>query len=374
MFLAKIIPTCLVPALKVSVDDQQILKEHFEEFINAITYSLPQLLDSISHSDLIAEPNEESLELVLDIRRDLMLLICEQSLSESGISAHFQIEGDLYRNILKEIGEKLLLNDRHNVALKIFNKYQALLGEGKWKREYGASFGFVRYCDMYYAHASSKANVQEIMFILSIAAQFLENFNVDHKFLGLKLSDIIIENCERTFLVDSNIHMVIFKNCLDNSQKLLDDHNCQALLWRNIIRTLTLDATILGNYKWNEVDDAMKILFLKIKMESKRDLRRELRRLMVDLMIKCSPAVKSESVGCVESVRQDVLKTAEWNVKWFRWIRELIELFVFECLSISNSTESTADVIRVMTKSPIGIIIGQLSIVFTYSSFIWPIY
>lgn len=348
--IEELIAICLAPSLEQSIDDRQILPEDYEEFKSNCSKHLPLLFDVLSEGITgeifnFKDDNEDHLPLKVSLFR----LICEQTFQFKHIENPFKVNNRETISVLNEFYDKILKNEEDKLFDKSFENYKSLLLSGKWKTELGASYGFLQFCEICLTRSEKFNKSEKVYFILSIATQFLENFSPDFKALGLQLFQIIVLRFDKTMLIGANIHKVIFKACLDNSRKMLNE-TCQILLWDTLVKSLTMDDGILKCEKWNELDDCLQVLFQKIKMESKAGIRDYL-KLVLTFLIKTSSPFKNDLMNKSDKIlalQNQVLVSEQRNVAFFRWIRDLCELFIFECLSTSNSRQrSTLDTINV---------------------------
>lgn len=230
--------------------------------------------------------------------------------------------------------------------------YKKKLLDNKWKLDIGSTYGFLFFCDLYLTHQDIQLDLQTILFVLSIASQFIDCIHGEIKLLGLRLYSLIVAHSPVKLLLESNVHKVVIKSCLDNAQKLLPD-DCLVLLWDNVTQAVCLDEKgILQDLNWNELDDSLHLLFQKIKLESKREIRRELRGFLKKVVVKCYTLNHKEVDKLLNDrdflkIQREITDNQTKNVKLFRWITDLKELFIFECLSVNNCEASTEEVLIV---------------------------
>lgn len=345
---SELIGICTLPQLLQDIEDNAIHKDNFVEFTKILEINFPVLLDLLSSPAFIQELCDEEEHDTLLLRQKLILLMCEHAPITPNTIPPYTIDnselfGNLRRICLSHLTSGPLLTQCMDI-------YKQQLLDNKWKRSMGTCYGFVYFCDLFTNSPDNQVDLQSILFILSIASQFIDCIHGEIRLLGLRLYAIILTQCPRQQILETNVHKVIIKSCLDNSQKLLAE-DCLLLLWTCVTQAVCLDdQRLLKDLNWNEVDDSLHLLFQKIKLESNRALRQKLRSLLQAIVIKCvgEPAAgELLATSDLLQVQQEIHSRAIKNVKLFRWLRDFKELFIFECLSVSNSVESTKEALLV---------------------------
>lgn len=338
-----------VPLLIQDVEDHSIDKGTFTEFIQILDVNLPVLLDLLSQSDFIQElTTEDDNDLAL-LRKRLIMMMCEHAPILPGLYPPYTSNNhDLWININRICSSSELSTP--SLLHECLSTYKDRLLSHKWRRDMGSSHGFVYYCHLYLQSLGGKVDLQTVLFILSIASQFIDCIHGEVKVLGLRLYSIILTQCPSELVLDANVHKVVIKSCLENSQKLLND-DCVLLLWDDVVQAVTLDEKMMADLNWNELDDGLHLLFQRIKLEGKRGMRQKFRKSLMQVIKACFGREMKDLFGGkdLSKVQQEMMRrtTVEMNEKLFRWITDLKELFIFECLSVSNCAESTEEALRV---------------------------
>lgn len=309
----------------------------------------PVLLDFLSNNERIQEIIAEDDPEAARLRQQLIMLMCEHSPIMPGVYPPFTAESPAFAVHLNRICVTNHITSGHILG-QCLQDYKDLLLDSKWRLAIGTSYGFVSFCHLYLNSRDIHVDLQTLLFILSIASQFIECIHGAIKLLSLRLYELILGHGPPQLILASNVHKVVIKSCLDNAQKLLSDE-CLLLLWSNVAQALILDEKgLLQDLHWNELDDSLLLLFQRIKLEGKRKVRAQLRGVLADIIRKCfetKGALSFRNDGdCIET-QQEITRMQIKNVKLFRWITDLKELFIFECLSVSNGTESTKETLSV---------------------------
>lgn len=327
--LKELIESCLLPELVQDVEDLPIHADNFEEFKKSLNYNLPLVLDHLSNQELIYHLNQDDDDDILQLRCQLIMLLCEQA----PIGQPFRVNSN---------SDKLWTGLRSKAAplitpgslAKCLQLYKDKLMEGRWKRNLGSTYGFVHFAELHLKNIDP--DLPTTLFVLAIASQFMECIHAEIKQLALSLYKLILLQCPKKLILDANVNKVIISICLENAQKLLKD-DCLINLWDNVKEAIIMDERITKDLNWNELDDALQLLFQRIKLEGDRRSRERLRNILLEIIIKCRP----HSADYKDTMSRQNSKNYTENVKLFRWIVDLKELYIFECLSISNVTEST---------------------------------
>lgn len=343
--LSELVDVCSVPQLNQDIEDHPIDRSQFMEFTEILAINLPVLLDLLSNQEFILELSSEDDSDNVLMRQRLVMLMCEHAPVIPGHTPPYSVDNpELWIN-LKRICLSSEIASR-SVLVDCLASYKERLLNSKWKRDLGSAHGFVYFCDVYLSSGDNPMDLQTILFILSIASQFIDCIHAEVKLLGLRLYAVILVRCPREMVLDTNVHKVVIKSCLDNCQKLIPDE-CLLLLWDDVVEAVCLDQAMLEDLNWNELDDCLHLLFQRIKLEGKREMRAKLRSKLQRIIVKCygpggEEILKDEDML---SVQQKII--GRQNVKLFRWIVDLKELFIFECLSVSNCADSTEEALRV---------------------------
>lgn len=229
--------------------------------------------------------------------------------------------------------------------------YQEKLADKKWRMDIGSAYGFVYFCGVYLKGQSTDTDHRSMLYILSMASQFIDCIHGEIKLLGLRLYELILAHCPPGEIVKANVHRVVIRSCLDNCQKLLPN-DCLLLLWKVIADSVCLPGgQIIDDLSWNELDRSLQQLFQKIKLEGSREIRQNLRSILKRMIVECyggEQEAKNDLEGSdVLVTQQKILRKKKKNIKIFRWITDLKELYLFECLSISNSSSTTDEALSV---------------------------
>lgn len=332
--LKELVEVCLVPGLVRDVEDYPIHPDSFQEFRKSLEINLPLLLDHLSSQDVLLELDEDDDCDIKQLRLQFIMLMCEQAPN----GQPFRLNSDLVWNGLEARSNPYVTAE---LLTKGLERYKEQLIDGKWKRNLGPAFGFAHFAELHLREI--KPDLEITMFLLSIASQFIECIHAEIKQLALMLYHLILSQCPKKLILEANVNKVIISICLQNSQKLLKDE-CLISLWVNVKSAILMDDRITSDYNWNELDDGLQLLFQRIKLEGDRRARESMRNILLEIIMRCC----REPVGLRE-IRHSNLedhRSAE-NVKLFRWIADLKELYIFECLSISNCVESTLNSLQV---------------------------
>lgn len=344
--LSELITVCSVPQLLRDIEENPIHADNFQDYTKTLEDNVTTLLDLISDRQFIAEELDKDDDCdVVQLQLRLLMLMCEHAPINGHIHPPYSTKRTHFWSTLNTICTRHFSSGR--LLAQCLELYKVQLLGKKWRTEIGACHGFVYFSELLLN--SQVQDLQTLLFFLSIASQFIDCIHGEIKLLALRLYDVLLRRCPSKLILDSNVHKVVIKSCLDNCQKLLNE-DCLVLLWTNVGQALCMDAAgILKDLNWNELDDSLNLLLQKIKLEGKREIRQKLRAVLLRIINTCSGhgEKQCETSRDLLDLQQRVAKGKWKNVKLYRWTADLKELFIFECLSVSNSIESTKEVLMV---------------------------
>lgn len=347
--LSELMAVCSVPPLIRDIEENPIHADNYQEFTNILERNISDLLDLISDRQFIDEELDKDDDSdVVQLQLRLLMLMCEHAPINGDLHPPYTTTNRICWKTLNQVCTNHFSSGRLLGQCLELYKVQ-LLGQ-KWRTQIGACHGFVHFSELLFK--AQVEDLQTLLFILSIASQFIDCIHGEIKLLALRLYDLLLHRCSAKLILDSNVHKVVIKSCLDNCQKLLSE-DCLVLLWTNVGQALCMDdAGILKDLNWNELDDSLNLLLQKIKLEGKREIRQKLRSVLMRIVNTCSGHGEKQCETNMDlmDLQQRVAKGKWKNVKLYRWTADLKELFIFECLSVSNSVESTKEALMVSRK------------------------
>ncbi|GAB0087449.1 hypothetical protein DMENIID0001_017510 [Sergentomyia squamirostris] len=319
----KLLESCILPESHVDITENPLDTISFKEFKECLQQVCPNLFDLISaHEGELLTNELETLK--------FRTLLAEFLFEQCGECNFFRTEEINLRKNIGNLEAKIakMVKTDSDLLRDLIRVYKEKLTGIRWKRNLGAIYGFLRFCDI--LHESSKEILPELdfgMFILSIATQLLETTDPSFKYCGLKLFKNLMKISSHEQLQSRNIFEVIYSQCKDNIDKVTTAEGTE-LLWICIGCTIgKCDIIEEKQYDWNIIDDSLEKLIYKLKMESNPAIKKILRRALVDIL------VKEHSTGN--------------NMRCYRWVKSLLDLIVFQLLSVTDVPEETKETIQV---------------------------
>ncbi|XP_030370085.1 uncharacterized protein LOC115620801 isoform X2 [Scaptodrosophila lebanonensis] len=214
--LADLVEICMLPALKENLDQLRLEPEHFGNYRAHLKAHLPILYDLLQSTEDTwlngADPAQKQL------RANLVLLLCEltavKDILELEIRDKFVL--DNANKLLNKLSQRL----DSDVQAQIIKYYEEKLHKDCWKRQLGATHGFIRYLE------------------------------------------------DATKLQDLNIHGVIYDDVFRDTYNM-DGHTLEGkkAVWNCLC--LCLDHfTLMDRFVWNQCDDMLERLLHIITLSS----------------------------------------------------------------------------------------------------------
>ncbi|XP_059610796.1 uncharacterized protein LOC132257782 [Phlebotomus argentipes] len=345
----KMLESCVLPKCVTDITDCPIEANHFQEYKKHLEYLLPTLFDLISSREIeLFDCVPETLR----FRKLFVEFVCEQTSD----CATFQTEVALLRRNLLNFERRLkkMLKDDGNLGREMIVLYKSkLLGEA-WKRNLGAIYGFIHFCKVSFRdNQDNPLDLDKAMFILSIGSQFLENHDPAFKLCGLKLFRLILESLQKDKLMETNTHEVIYSQAIANVDKL-NSEECTQEIWKCVWLSMSIDKKVPRNLQWNKFDDCLQTLIYKLKLESNLGTRRFLQDTLIRFVLFTIPDKEKIEVNwnAWASNNQESLNALKRkrgtfdNAKCYRWAKSLLDMIVFQFLTIASSRQDAIPTIQ----------------------------
>ncbi|XP_017848605.1 uncharacterized protein LOC108603922 isoform X2 [Drosophila busckii] len=187
VYICEQLQLCMLPALKEDLDEVQLLPEHFQNYNSVLRQELPKLYDVLQQIENIILQDAAQLKL----RTQLVLLLCELTATPTvyKLSADAEAELDNANRLL----QKVSVGCHSAEATHIFSYYEQHLQGNCWKRQLGATHGYVRYLE-YCCTGDARFPAKLITFSLAVGLNFRECYQLEYKQLGVRIFQILLQH------------------------------------------------------------------------------------------------------------------------------------------------------------------------------------
>ncbi|XP_030370084.1 uncharacterized protein LOC115620801 isoform X1 [Scaptodrosophila lebanonensis] len=262
--LADLVEICMLPALKENLDQLRLEPEHFGNYRAHLKAHLPILYDLLQSTEDTwlngADPAQKQL------RANLVLLLCEltavKDILELEIRDKFVL--DNANKLLNKLSQRL----DSDVQAQIIKYYEEKLHKDCWKRQLGATHGFIRYLECQYSASDASMSTNMMTFTLAVGLNVRECYEILYKELGVRIFLLMLTHNDATKLQDLNIHGVIYDDVFRDTYNM-DGHTLEGkkAVWNCLC--LCLDHfTLMDRFVWNQCDDMLERLLHIITLSS----------------------------------------------------------------------------------------------------------
>ncbi|EDW15047.2 uncharacterized protein LOC6573518 [Drosophila mojavensis] len=342
------IQICMLPSLKVDLDEVQTLPTHFKDYHCMLEQELPKLYDLLHKNEVVLLHDLPYQE----IRAKLVLLLCE--LTASPTIYRLNSDQEPLQQNANQLLRKLASSCNKAEENFIFKYYEEKLHKGCWKRQPGAVHGYVRYLE--HRHVNDvKMSMRMLTFSLAVGLNVRESFQPEYKQLGVRIFTLMLRHGRPDDIQQLNVHSVIYDNVFKDVQSMetLSGTICN---WDCLI--LCLDHFMnVDVFMWNHCDDMLERLIQNISLASSTEMSVSLMHFITKLgyyfAINKNEITAALTTDLTKSnqLTECLQVCASLNVCTnYRWAKSVLQMLVLESEKLLRSVDAATKLLVEMQR------------------------
>uniref|UniRef100_A0A1A9W7Y6 Uncharacterized protein n=1 Tax=Glossina brevipalpis TaxID=37001 RepID=A0A1A9W7Y6_9MUSC len=344
-----LINDCLLPELEENFDSVLIDKEHFKSYHERLLLQLPILYDWMQEEQQLwlfsSKENDKEKQ---EIQAQIIILLSELLPSE----AIYKLDGNSQLSIH---AERFL--DRFEIEMSpeteqiIFNYYEDKLNKDKWKKNFGAIYGFPRYLE-YRFQGSFGMKTKMLNLSLAVALNIRTCHESNYKHLSTKIFHSMLDQSNTSEISNRNIQSVIYDAALKDVHTM-DSLAFVSSLWNCLMKCLDFYSDI-DSFTWSQIDDLLEVLIRNVTLAPDNLISLQLiifiNRLIVYFAInnrELEEGLKATltKADCLKNCR--LLCSQNTSYTCYRWAKSVLQMFILESHKLTQAPDICSKLLNV---------------------------
>ncbi|XP_011291590.1 uncharacterized protein LOC101888183 [Musca domestica] len=343
-----LIQSCMLPQLREDLDNIPIEPEHFKSYHECLRIQLPLLYDWIEQVkpwDGCPEKNEE-----VDLQEaqaQVILLLCELSVKDT----LYCIDQTELLNNAERILQRFS-NVPRVVHAKLLRYYQEKLHKDTWKRQMGATNGFVKYLKVF-ASSSCPDNFMDkqlLMFCLSVGLNIRTCYETHYKFLSTQIFEIMLQQGNFDEILAMNIHSVIY-DAIFKDLHIMDSIEFIQHQWDCLLKCFDF-YNDMDSFTWSKLDDSLEILLRNIPLAPNSMSSIKLMKYVSIFLvffninrIEFNDCLNMDLMDIETTNKLRVLGSSNTSYTCYRWAKTILQMFILESYRLMQNMNICMDML-----------------------------